>query len=116
MLMLIGLAVAALHPAAPGLRAEDRDAIVKSVKYQLKDPDSAKFKFPEPIGSKIYCGWVNSRNSYGGLTGFEVFEVPIFEFQGRLVPGGASFDVDYGPNQHQVEKECRAAGYIEPVE
>lgn len=65
----------------------------RAVKQRLKDPDSAKFQ-GQFVGLKnIPCGEVNSKNSYGGYSGFQryltaqngivVFErdMPIAEFE-----------------------------------
>lgn len=46
------------------------NSVDKIVKQQLKDPDSAQFK-----DVKGQCGLVNSKNSYGGYTGFKRFYV-----------------------------------------
>ncbi|CAI8706763.1 DUF930 domain-containing protein [Pseudomonas sp. IT-196MI5] len=47
------------------------------VRARLKDPDAAKFQKLEPHkldnGATIICGEVNSKNGYGGYTGFEKF-------------------------------------------
>lgn len=46
------------------------------VRAQLKDPDSAEFRaghFSEKGGAKVVCGEVNSKNSFGGFTGFQRF-------------------------------------------
>ena len=50
--------------------------IVKStIKSTLKDPESAKFKNMRVsiINPKVVCGEVNSKNSFGGYTGFQKF-------------------------------------------
>jgi len=42
----------------------------------LKDPDSAKFedlRVSRKIGSPVVCGTVNSRNSFGGMSGRQRF-------------------------------------------
>lgn len=44
--------------------------VEKTVKQQLKDPDSAQFK---DINGR--CGLVNAKNSYGGYTGFKRFYI-----------------------------------------
>ena len=54
----------------------------KKVRYLLKDPSTAEFrnskkgtvKQDSRIGA-VYCGEVNSKNSYGGLTGFKKYVV-----------------------------------------
>jgi len=38
----------------------------------LKDPESARFKATF-VNNRNYCGEVNSKNSYGGYTGFKRF-------------------------------------------
>jgi hypothetical protein len=43
----------------------------EQVKYVLKDPESARFR-SEFIGKDgAVCGFVNSKNSYGGYSGFQ---------------------------------------------
>lgn len=49
-------------------KALHEDAIERSVKAILKDPDSAQFRH---LGKS--CGLVNARNSFGGYTGFTRF-------------------------------------------
>jgi hypothetical protein len=63
--------------AAPPTVAQKK-LIEQAVKEQLKDPDSAKFKHSDYHVDKtdgVYCGYVNAKNSYGGYTGFQTFEV-----------------------------------------
>jgi hypothetical protein len=48
----------------------------EQIKGRLKDPDSAKFRnvhFYSGGGVPVTCGEVNSKNSFGGYTGFERF-------------------------------------------
>ncbi len=55
------------------------DAIAKAKElaaYDLKDPDSAKFreiKINEFNGGSVICGQINAKNSYGAYTGFKRF-------------------------------------------
>ena len=47
-----------------------------SVRENLRDPDSAKFKDVELFrknGLMYVCGEVNAKNAYGGYTGFKKF-------------------------------------------
>ncbi|PND34823.1 hypothetical protein C1I89_10260 [Achromobacter pulmonis] len=53
----------------------------------LKDPDSAKFR-----NQKSFCGEVNSKNSFGGYTGFKRFiaagkDLVVFEGDKSLARG-----------------------------
>lgn len=46
------------------------------VSYEMKDPDSAKFRnlrFVKYNEKTVVCGEVNAKNSYGGYVGFENF-------------------------------------------
>ena len=48
----------------------------EAVKNKLKDPDSVEFKdifFSDSGNIPMTCGKVNSKNSYGGYTGFQRF-------------------------------------------
>ncbi|MGP1517355.1 MAG: hypothetical protein ACTTJV_07010 [Ottowia sp.] len=48
----------------------------ETVLFALKDPDSAKFRkitMQDFSGGKVVCGYVNSKNSYGGYNGFTKF-------------------------------------------
>jgi len=74
-------------PARPATKAELAKLRVK-VGEELKDGDSAKYKDVRIVvsedGTKNACGYVNSKNSYGGYTGFSKFvaiglEFPMFE-------------------------------------
>ena len=48
----------------------------ETIKQKLKDPNSAQFKnvtFNRSSKSKVVCGQVNSKNSFGGYVGFQRF-------------------------------------------
>ncbi len=72
------LAIAAASLSVPA-SANDvpewvREIVTKAVKDELKDPDSAKFRWlPHQPGNSHYCGMVNAKNSYGGYGGFVPF-------------------------------------------
>lgn len=74
-LLIIFASLAATAASSAPLRPADKATIAKVVKNQLKDADSAKFRWPAPRAFGLYCGWVNAKNSYGGYTGFEPFMV-----------------------------------------
>jgi hypothetical protein len=64
-LLLLAFAAAAVSP--------QQRIVIKTVKAQLKDPASARFKGVKQTSPGHWCGWVNAKNSYGGYTGFQVF-------------------------------------------
>lgn len=46
----------------------------RNLKEALKDPDSAKLRNVKvPTGAAYVCGEVNSRNAFGGMTGYKRF-------------------------------------------
>ena len=77
-------------------RAKDRERKEDSWKFEmqrrlaakLKDPDSATFRnvfLSKKTDAPVVCGEVNSRNSFGGMTGFQRFisagEIQVVEEQ-----------------------------------
>ena len=71
-----------LEPKAPPVRSQaDQDGIwmlkaQEDVRKSLKDGDSAKFEgvfVHRYQGAPLVCGKVNSKNSFGGFTGFQRF-------------------------------------------
>lgn len=77
------VAALALSVASPGLSSPtlqpitdaEKAAIRAGVSRQLKDPESARFRWLPNKAGDNYCGYVNARNSYGGYTGFAPFMV-----------------------------------------
>lgn len=71
-----------------------QEAIEKSVKNELKDPDSAKFKhwiaFQENEDSIGACGLVNAKNSYGGYTGFFPYRAYVVKLNGKYIGSTAN--------------------------
>lgn len=61
------------------------------IRQKLRDPDSAKFRDVRVGGSvngKIICGYVNSRNGFGGMTGDQRFAVSgMAVLEEELAPG-----------------------------
>lgn len=56
------------------LSADEQSAVVAKVKARLRDPSSAEFRWlPRTSTDGSYCGLVNARNGFGGLTGFVPF-------------------------------------------
>lgn len=74
---------AALLISAVSVHADDtrvymlKNKAQELVKERLKDADSAKFQKLSPHtlsnGGIVICGEVNSKNKYGGYTGFQKF-------------------------------------------
>jgi hypothetical protein len=77
-LLLIAIVVA-LGGCGPGREQAVIEAARRTVKIELVDPDSAHFTL-ERSGPDVVCGFVNSKNSFGGYTGPRAFIV-------RMHPG-----------------------------
>lgn len=71
--------------------------VKKTFEMVLKDPDSAKYKIGDPVKGYIDNGWINegvdwygwwipiyinSKNSYGGYTGFKQYALYYVEENG----------------------------------
>jgi len=58
-----------------------RAAARQAVTNKLRDPSSAQFRNVRRIehsnGSTMFCGEVNGRNAYGGMSGFQRFEAGV---------------------------------------
>ena len=85
MVLMVMLAMMVGHEAvAHELTDKEKGVIMKAVKRELKDPESARFqwvKLADKINPKhfvaTYCGLVNAKNGYGGYIGYEPFQVQI---------------------------------------
>ncbi|MCA0405307.1 MAG: hypothetical protein LCH39_04055 [Proteobacteria bacterium] len=82
--LIVALSVAAALCVSVQANAQSQDeeiALTEKAKdlvsRSLKDPSSAQFRdvylMPKPKGGKCVCGWVNSKNSFGGYVGFRRF-------------------------------------------
>ena len=45
---------------------------------ELKDGESARYRWPEQVANDMFvCGWVNSKNSFGGYSGYFPFVAAV---------------------------------------
>jgi len=91
------------------LTADQRADVEKGIRKNLKDPNSAMFgnmnagisdKSPDTY---IVCGWVNSKNSYGGYVGdkpFLAMYFPKLKTAALIGMGGTSTDT------YVVRQQC----------
>lgn len=93
------------------LNKAERQALIKSVKAQLKDPDSAKFKLGNLLDLKDrhYCGLVNSKNSFGGYVGFMPFYAILFE---KEKGGYSPYVMGMDGNPEVTIMMCAQKGYM----
>lgn len=115
-----GVNWSAMNPGVVPERKSALDEAQLAIKRQLKDPDSAQFRDATPFFKTLYnfgfgavgnyeplwalCVEVNSKNSYGGYTGFQNWLVKFRD--GRIVQGdlgviaNAAYDCSTGPSQY----------------
>jgi hypothetical protein len=113
---MVGAALADTAKLKPiKLTATQEQAVKAAVTYDLKDPDSAKFR-PMVAGvavggtSIMVCGEVNSKNSFGGYVGFTSYLVQADssrEGEARMVSYGAST-----MEELTILKTCRDLGVL----
>lgn len=99
----------------------ERAAVSAIVGDQLKDAQSAEYKWPAlsapfmAAQAGSYCGWVNSKNSYGGYVGYRQFMVigAINIRNGRFEANGKAEIVadDEGGFDKIVTNGCSEDGY-----
>jgi hypothetical protein len=108
-----------LIAAAPRRPLTDQESrfVQDAIKSSLKDPTSAQFEMAPIVALKhgnggfVYCGKVNSRNSYGAYTGFNWFSTTVFpDDKGKfdsIRVNGIEDQSTYG----SVGSVCGANGY-----
>ncbi|SPU43576.1 Uncharacterised protein [Brevundimonas diminuta] len=78
-----------------------RTATRQAVTNKLRDPSSAQFRNVRRIehsnGSTMFCGEVNGRNAYGGMSGFQRFEAGVDRTgdASALIDGGEELNTTY---------------------
>jgi hypothetical protein len=67
------------------------------LKKRLKDPDSAQFRntyLSRKSGTPVTCGEVNSKNSFGGYSGFKLFlgmrDIVVLEVLSQILSVGVA--------------------------
>ena len=80
---VLGTSIA--HSATRELEPSERDLLQRELFKQLKDPDSAKVRWPAFLGGTAYCGFFNAKNSYGGYVGYQAFMASVKKKDGVIV-------------------------------
>lgn len=108
------IAIAAGSHATRELTKLEKAAVETGVRKKLKDPESARFKWPPAvIGQETYCGFVNAKNSYGGYAGFVPFYIAIFDDRGKPYAALSMLATDdpEDTNTAVVAQMCATAGF-----
>jgi len=97
------------------LSGAEKSVISKSILESLKDPESARFKWPPYVdGSDLYCGYVNAKNSFGGYVGDARFAAFVVIVDGEIrvsAPVGIATGDPSDPTSRAVEATCAKKGY-----
>lgn len=72
---LLSLALAAALCAPAFAQVKTADQARAAVRAELRDPASAQFRNVRARSGGGFCGEVNSKNGFGGMTGFAIFSV-----------------------------------------
>lgn len=113
--MLLALALAAAEPVILPFDKSDFDSLKQTVGVHLKDDRSARWKLTQPNARNYYCGWVNSKNSFGAYTGWQAFSVWYIKLDGD--DRGARFlgsPVFFDPNDQSTFhffSDCEKGGF-----
>ncbi|MCR4347833.1 MAG: hypothetical protein NUV55_11620 [Sulfuricaulis sp.] len=114
-----GLALLISQPVlARELLDQEKEIIANVVKDELLDSESAKFRWvPLPkYGIEVYCGLVNSKNSFGGYAGWAPYVVSPVWFK-QTMKGASVIGVgtsnDDSPATIAVMATCAKHGYTE---
>lgn len=99
------------------LTEDERAIIAAAVKKQLKDPDSAQFRWlpfvEDNLGKNAYCAWVNAKNGFGGYSGDTIF-VTTVTFNGEAIDDVSAVAIAGSENfrSETATALCRALGYM----
>lgn len=112
--MLFALALAAAEPPIVPFDKADFNNLKLFVGVHLKDDSSARWKLAQPLTSAVYCGWVNSKNSFGAFSGWQSFAVAYLKFdddKARFVYGPFFLGDGSDAAANMYLAQCEAAGF-----
>ncbi|WP_095058022.1 hypothetical protein [Pseudomonas sp. Irchel s3f7] len=95
---------------AKDFTSEQKKKLQDVVRDQLLDSESAKFKLGKYQGGTVYCGLVNSKNSFGGYAGNAVFQVFVLPSGGYQFLGMGDGDSESVPSV-TITQSCAEHGY-----
>lgn len=96
------------------LSEKERTGVIRSLATILKDPDSARYQWPNKVHDSVYCGLVNAKNSYGGYTGFVPYVAFVNTDKGHLETAvlQRATTNEGDPMSMSVIKMCNDHGYF----
>lgn len=103
------------HWERRSINKSEKAYVEKAIKERLKDPDSAKFKHTYYVsnGNGAYCGFVNSKNSYGGYAGDTPFMAIIMHNKKGTATGAGVISVGGDSDEEKATiMTCQDNGYF----
>ncbi len=99
-------------------RIEQENIIKASIKEDLIDPVSAIFTFKKGKSEKVYCGTVNSKNSFGGYVGAKRFIATMYanDITNYSIDEYSPLDNDYSQLRHLTKFEHRWIPQCEDIQ
>lgn len=112
---VFGVASASFAQTNASLSKAQVKAVEDGVKRKLRDPDSARFgryaAAKRSDGVIVVCGWVNSKNGYGGYAGFGPYYGVLLDkplgYEAKIVANGELGIIG-------VTRYCREDGVLIP--
>lgn len=107
-LLVASISLPLLTGCKPG---EDKaiELAKKEIAQNLKDPDSAKFRFVRMVQSKenddgtilaLVCGQVNAKNAFGAYAGFKSFMIDISMKSNSIFNKGVTYKLGHKQISH----------------
>ncbi len=95
------------------LNGREKAAVQAAVQGILRDPESARFQWLPYVDSpdKIYCGLVNSKNGFGGYSGFTIYAVGLTHIHSKPVTSYIGSDEGIPPPYGPTKELCARNGY-----
>lgn len=96
------------HFAPRPMSEAAKAAIIATIEPKMLDARSARFIWPKQRDARLYCGFINAKNSYGGYAGYKPFAAIMSgkETHFVLLDGSASRTIT-----ELFSEDCRKAGY-----
>lgn len=118
--VMVSLTSMASHEAmARELTVKEKAVIMKAVRNELTDPESARFKWVKlaeevdiksPDAVSFYCGLVNAKNKMGGYVGDKPFLAILGWRHGKIHPA-AFVQVSGNASDEFLFSKCAEKGY-----
>lgn len=95
------------------LSVAEQTIIKNAIGAKLLDAESARYQLPPIVAkSRVYCGKVNAKNSFGGYVGFRVFSVNLDKTSADRIESIFYTKIETENDPAGVKRNCIIDGYI----